>query len=160
MNLFKKSDFATFVDRNFPHLIAKLKLSLFKQAKSEEQKCNSRSKSKAIYLSLAASTLKRLRSQIAEDFNVQKKTSESSIVLPVKSIKTSPLKVAFKTNNIRVAHNTSPTKAAAIIMNKIAPKTKNATAGKSRRKNNFSILKEERQNSRSGLWLVCVLYKT
>jgi len=71
----------------------------------------------------------------------------------VKSIKTSPTKVAFKTNNVRIAHNTSPTKAAAVLKKKMKTKKKTTATENNRSRSGFSILKEEKPSPISGLCL-------
>ena len=94
------------------------------QAKTEESQCNSRSKTKAIYLNLAASTLKRLRAMILEDFTskITNSTNESTVNRTVPS--TTVTTTTFKTNNLRIAHNIAPEAAAAIKKNKITEPSK------------------------------------
>jgi len=61
-------------------------------------KCKERSNTKTIYLSLAASALKKLRSAKSADSNCQTRQEGEKL----RGHET-PMKVAFKTNRVRVA---------------------------------------------------------
>ncbi|XP_076812558.1 uncharacterized protein LOC143459342 isoform X1 [Clavelina lepadiformis] len=81
----------------------------YNMATNEEKQCQDRSKSKAIYLSLAASTTKKLRAMKSRDTSAAKIADESKL----KSASTTPdtsAKIVFKSNCVRIAHGTSQEK--------------------------------------------------
>ena len=133
------------------------------KAKVEEKQCNERSKSKGIYLSLAASALKKLRATTPGENSglAQKQSLKSSN--QTQDAQISSTSVAFKSNNVRIAHGTSPNKAA-VIKSKLKSAVKRQTSHNERVattsrlcKGGFSLLQKEVQLTPEGLHRILAL---